>query len=111
VFYWVYDKETKRVLGPYGIGKITGLPFFCADTKVAPQGSTRKSDWRKVKEIPDFSEAVSALPPAPETGSSPEEGNAGEPRGKNDQENAKPGTKKSDASEEKKAEKKPPEKK
>lgn len=51
--FWVFDKRTKKILGPYSLERFKAMPgLLTLDTKVAPEGSSRPQDWRKVKDVP-----------------------------------------------------------
>ena len=54
--YWVFDKRTKQVLGPYLVTRLKSLHYFGPDTKVAPEGSVKKSDWKKASEYPELAD-------------------------------------------------------
>ena len=47
--YWLYDKASKQVLGPYIIARLTTLPGFGPESKVAPDGARKRSEWKPAK--------------------------------------------------------------
>lgn len=64
--YWVYDKEGKRVLGPYFASRLKGIPGFGPETKVAPEGSSSREDWRPAIQVPELKELLRPdIPPIP----------------------------------------------
>ncbi|MFA5138156.1 MAG: hypothetical protein WC728_02900 [Elusimicrobiota bacterium] len=52
--YWLYDKANKRVLGPYIIARLSTLPGFGPESKVAPEGARKRSEWKPAKEFPEL---------------------------------------------------------
>ncbi|MFA6093434.1 MAG: hypothetical protein WCU88_06325 [Elusimicrobiota bacterium] len=62
--YYVYDRGTKRVMGPYPLPRLKTLPGFGPEIRVAPEGSTKSSDWKPAKEFAELQGLFS--PPAEE---------------------------------------------
>ncbi len=63
--YWVYDERSKKVLGPHLLITLVKVPGFGPETKVAPEGARRASEWKRAKEIAELAELF-APPPAPD---------------------------------------------
>lgn len=75
--FWIYDKRTKRILGPYSLERLKSMPgLLSAETKVAPEGASRSQDWRKAKDVPVLNQILQAIGTAenPEIVEGPSEG-------------------------------------
>ena len=60
--FWVFDKRTKKILGPYTLERFKSMPgLLTLDTKVAPEGSSRTQDWRKAKDVPILKTLLDAV--------------------------------------------------
>lgn len=60
--FWVFDKRTKKILGPYSLERFRMMPgLLTLDTKVAPEGATRVHDWRKVRDVPVLKTLLEAV--------------------------------------------------
>lgn len=60
--FWVFDKRTKKILGPYSLERLRMMPgLLTLDTKVAPEGASRVHDWRKVKDVPVLKTLLDAV--------------------------------------------------
>ncbi|MDE2291292.1 MAG: hypothetical protein KGL53_04350 [Elusimicrobia bacterium] len=60
--FWVWDKRTKRILGPYSLDRFKAMPgLLSAETKVAPEGSTDAKAWRMAKDVPVLKQLLDAV--------------------------------------------------
>lgn len=60
--FWIFDKRTKRILGPYSLERLKSMPgLLSPETKVAPEGASRAQDWRKVKDVPVLNQLLQAI--------------------------------------------------
>ena len=60
--FWVFDKRTKKILGPYSVERFKAMPgLLTLETKVAPEGASRVHDWRKVKDVPILKTLLEAV--------------------------------------------------
>ncbi|MBI5596445.1 MAG: hypothetical protein HY928_10190 [Elusimicrobia bacterium] len=60
--FWIFDKRTKRILGPYSLERLKAMPGLLApETKVAPEGASRSQDWRKAKDVPVLNQILQAV--------------------------------------------------
>lgn len=60
--FWIYDKRSKKILGPYTLERLKSMPgLLSPDTKVAPEGASRTADWRKAKDVPVLQKLLEAV--------------------------------------------------
>ncbi|MFA6029384.1 MAG: hypothetical protein WC969_06005 [Elusimicrobiota bacterium] len=66
--YYVYDKKTKRVLGPFTPQRLKAVPGFNLEVKVALEGSSSSDDWHPAGEFDEFKALFAAPAPPPDAG-------------------------------------------
>lgn len=60
--FWVWDRRTKRVLGPYSLERFKAMPGLLGpETKVAPEGATDAKAWRQAKDVPVLKQLLEAV--------------------------------------------------
>lgn len=56
--FWVFDKRSKKALGPYTLERLRNMPgLLSPDSKLALEGASKATDWRKAKEFPQVKAA------------------------------------------------------